>query len=66
MPVLTIGAKLDRAIPVAMHREVARKYRRVRGHYREYEEHAHWLIDEPGSDRIADDISRWLDAKVKA
>jgi pimeloyl-ACP methyl ester carboxylesterase len=65
VPLLTIGATRDRTIPVAVHRAVAEKYRRVGAEYREYEEHAHWILDEPGSERVVDDIARWLDAKVK-
>jgi len=65
VPVLTIGASRDRTIPVTVHRAVGEKYRTTGSEYREYEEHAHWILDEPGSDRVVDDIARWLDAKVK-
>lgn len=65
VPLLTIGAARDRTIPVATHRAVAEKYRRVGADYREYPEHAHWILDEPGSERVVDDIARWLDVKVK-
>jgi pimeloyl-ACP methyl ester carboxylesterase len=65
VPLLILGAAEDRTIPVAMHRAVARKYECVDAEYREYAEHAHWIMDEPGSDRVVDDVARWLDAKVK-
>lgn len=65
VPFLTLGAAKDRTIPVAFQRAVAEKYRPIGAEYREYAEHGHWLMDEPGSERIVDDISRWLDERVK-
>ncbi|PTL82859.1 alpha/beta hydrolase [Vitiosangium sp. GDMCC 1.1324] len=63
VPVLTIGAARDRAIHIDMQRRVAEKYKRV-GDYLEYANNAHWIVDEPGTERVIADIAVWLNAKV--
>lgn len=64
VPILTIGAGRDRAIPVEMHRRVAEKYREVGGDYLEYPDNAHWIIDEPGTDRVIADVASWLGSRA--
>jgi 8-oxo-dGTP pyrophosphatase MutT (NUDIX family)/esterase/lipase len=59
-PILTIAGAKDRATPPAAVRAVSAKYAAVGGAFREYPDHAHWLIDEPGTDRLAADIDAWL------
>lgn len=63
IPTLTIGAGQDRATPVQAVRRVARKYAAspCPGEYREYPGHGHWIIDEPGTGRVAADIISWLE-----
>lgn len=63
-PMLTIGAKLDRATPEGWAQATARKYSGVSGAYRCYEDHAHWIIDEPGTDQVTGDIDAWLHAAL--
>ncbi|RKG93767.1 alpha/beta hydrolase [Corallococcus terminator] len=63
VPVLTIGAARDRVIPIETQRLVADKYRQI-GKYLEYAHHAHWIVDEPGTERVIADIAAWLDEKV--
>ena len=63
-PMLTIGAKQDRTTPERGVRAVAAKYAKVGGEYRVYPDHAHWIIDEPGSDQVVADIDAWLRAKL--
>ncbi len=63
VPVLTIGAARDRVIPVETQRGVAHKYKRT-GTYLEYTHHAHWIVDEPGTERVSADIAGWLAEKV--
>jgi 8-oxo-dGTP pyrophosphatase MutT (NUDIX family)/esterase/lipase len=63
-PILTIGAGRDRTTPVAGVRAVAAKYAKAGGDYREYPDNGHWIVDEPGTDRMAADIDAWLDAKL--
>lgn len=62
IPTLTIGAGKDRATPVKAVRRVGQKYKNasVPGDYIEYPHHAHWILDEPGTDRVAGDILDWL------
>lgn len=63
IPTLTIGAARDRATPVKAVRKVAAKYAKaaVEGDYLEYPDHAHWIVDEPGSERVIADILDWFD-----
>lgn len=63
VPVLTIGAAKDRATPIADVRRIGAKYGKVGGDYREYPDNAHWIIDEPGTDKVIADIAAWLDSK---
>ncbi len=63
IPLLTIGAAQDRATPIADVRRVGAKYGRVGGDYLEYPDNAHWIIDEPGTDKVIEDIAAWLDSK---
>lgn len=66
IPTLTIGAKKDRATPVKAVRKVGEKYAKAkfRGDYLEYADHAHWIVDEPGTDEVTADILKWLTAKT--
>ncbi|WP_394849586.1 alpha/beta fold hydrolase [Pendulispora brunnea] len=63
VPTLTIGAVKDRTVPVATHRLVAEKYKRVGGDYLEYSDRAHWVLDDLGTDRTVADITNWLESK---
>lgn len=63
VPVLTIGGAKDRATPIANVRLVGAKYGKVGGDYREYPNHAHWIVDEPGTDKVIADIAEWLASK---
>jgi pimeloyl-ACP methyl ester carboxylesterase len=57
-PMLVIGAAEDRITPASVVRQVARKYPQAQ--YREYEQHAHWIIGEPDWERVANDTLSWL------
>jgi len=63
IPLLTIGGAKDRATPIDDVRRVGAKYAAVGGTYLEYPENAHWIIDEPGTDRVIEDIAAWLAGK---
>ncbi|HEX6861081.1 MAG TPA: alpha/beta hydrolase [Caulobacteraceae bacterium] len=63
VPMLVIGGALDRTTPIADVRLCAAKYARVGGEYREYPKNAHWIVDEPGTDRVIADIAAWMQAK---
>ena len=62
IPTLTIAASQDRATLPQGVRKVAAKYASspVAGDFIEYAGHAHWFIDEPGTDKVAADILGWL------
>jgi len=59
VPTLTIAAGQDRATLAQGVRKVGAKYARspVAGDFLEYPGHAHWIIDEPGTDKVSADYS---------
>jgi pimeloyl-ACP methyl ester carboxylesterase len=63
IPTLTIAASQDRATLPQGVRKVAAKYAAspVKGDFIEYPDHAHWIVDEPGTDKVVADIARWLE-----
>ncbi len=56
-PVLVIGGAKDRVTPVSVTRQIATKYKAT---YKEFANHAHWLIAEPGWEEITEYIHKWL------
>jgi pimeloyl-ACP methyl ester carboxylesterase len=58
-PVLVVSGAEDRTTPAAVVRKVAHKYKAV-STYKEFENHAHWIIGEPGWEEVAEFISDWL------
>ncbi len=62
IPTLTIAGARDRATLPKGVRKVAAKYARspVPGDFIEYPGHAHWIVDEPGTDKVVADIAAWL------
>lgn len=63
IPLLTIGGARDRATPIDDVRRVGAKYEKVGGAYIEYPNNAHWILDEPGTDKVISDIAAWLAQK---
>ncbi len=59
-PVLVVAGTQDRITPASAVRRVAEKYRRV-STYREFPDHAHWLLGEPGWQEVAEFVARWLE-----
>jgi len=59
-PMLVISGSEDRITPANIVEKIAKKYEPL-STYRSFENHAHWLIGEPGWQEIADYISAWLD-----
>lgn len=59
-PILTVGGARDRTTAIAAVRRVGQLYGAHGGDYLEYPDNAHWLIDEPGTDRIIADVIAWL------
>jgi alpha-beta hydrolase superfamily lysophospholipase len=63
VPMLIIGSGRDRTTPVADVRKAYEKYGKAGADYVEYANHGHWIVDEPGTDRVIEDIAGWLDGK---
>lgn len=60
-PLLVLAGREDRITPARVVRQVARRYG-ARAEYRELEQHAHWLVGEPGWEAIAEAVAQWLEA----
>ena len=58
-PLLVVSGAQDRITPASVVRKVAKKYKSV-STYKEFENHAHWVIGEPGWEEIAEFVSYWL------
>jgi pimeloyl-ACP methyl ester carboxylesterase len=58
-PILALAGRRDRIIPVAVSRRLASLYG-GKLKYLEFEDHAHWMLDEPGADGRARDVLAWL------
>ena len=63
IPILAITGGKDRLIPPRIVKKIARHY--PKADYRCYPDQTHWLIDEPGSEAIVDDIDSWLKGKLE-
>ena len=58
-PVLVVSGAHDRITPAPVVRKVAYKYKTV-STYKEFENHAHWVIGESGWEKIAEFVSDWI------
>ena len=61
-PVLVISGSEDRITPAKTGRKIARKYNAA---YKEFENHAHWILGESGWEDVAQYIHEWLQSKSK-
>lgn len=59
-PVLVIAGTEDRITPASVVRQVAKKYEAV-STYKEFEDHAHMVVAEPGWQEIAEYAADWLE-----
>ena len=59
-PVLVVAGSQDRITPASVVRRVARKYKAV-STYKEFDDHAHWVVTEPGWQDVANYVFRWLE-----
>lgn len=59
-PVLVIAGAEDRITPASVVRQVAKKYKAV-STYKEFGNHAHWVVAEPGWQEIAEYVAGWLE-----
>lgn len=58
-PMLVISGAEDRITPAAVVKKVHKKYKSI-STYKEFSNHAHWIMDEPKWEEIAEFISNWL------
>lgn len=58
-PVLVVAGSMDRITPASVARKIARKYQAV-STYKEFQNHAHWVVAEPGWQEVADYVNSWL------
>jgi len=58
-PMLVIGGAQDRITPVSVVRRVAKKYHKVAA-YKEFSNHAHWVVGEPQWEEVAEFALQWL------
>ncbi|HEU4585119.1 MAG TPA: alpha/beta fold hydrolase [Gemmatimonadaceae bacterium] len=56
-PLLSVGAADDHFLPPRIARSLARKYD---AEHREYAGHGHYIVGEPGWERVADDVAEWV------
>jgi pimeloyl-ACP methyl ester carboxylesterase len=61
VPTLVIGGREDRVVSESLLRFTAERYGAP---LRIYDGHAHWLMGEPGYDRIVADTGRWLEERI--
>ncbi len=59
-PMLVISGSEDRITPASVIEKIAKIYEPL-STYKSFDNHAHWVIGEPGWQEIADYISAWLD-----
>ncbi len=59
-PVLVIAGSEDRITPAVVVEKIAKKYEPL-STYKCFDDHAHWVIGEPGWQEIAGFVSAWLD-----
>lgn len=59
-PVLVVAGGEDRITPAAVVRRVAAKYKSV-STYKEFADHAHWVVGEPGWQDVASYVADWLE-----
>ena len=62
-PVLIVCGTEDRITPASVVRKVANKYKGI-STYKEFENHAHWVIGEPGWEEIAQFVADWLNQNL--
>jgi pimeloyl-ACP methyl ester carboxylesterase len=63
VPLLFVAASADRLTPPGVVRRTARRFAHV-ADYQEYAGQGHWVVGQPGWERVAADTADWLDAKA--
>lgn len=63
VPVLVLGGTHDRVVSAQLSRFTANRYG---AELVMYPDRAHWLFEEPGWERVADDVATWLERVLPA
>jgi len=63
VPLLFVGAKQDKLVPPDVVRRTAKRYGHV-SEYLEYDKQGHWVLGQPGWERVAEQAEAWLSAKA--
>jgi pimeloyl-ACP methyl ester carboxylesterase len=63
VPLLFVAAEKDRLLPPGVVRRTAKHFARV-SDYVEYEGQGHWVLGQPGWQRVADHAEAWLTGKA--
>ncbi len=63
VPLLFVAAEKDRLVPLDVVQRTAKQFAHV-SHYVEYEDQGHWVLGQPGWERVADHAEAWLTGKV--
>lgn len=63
VPLLFVAADHDRLVPPDVVRRTAKQFTRV-AQYAEYPGQGHWVLGQPGWERVAEEAATWLDGKV--
>lgn len=63
VPLLFVGAEKDRLVPPGVVCRTARQFAHV-SDYVEYEGQGHWVLGQPGWERVADQAEAWLTGKA--
>lgn len=58
-PMLIVTGVKDRIVPVTVVRKIAKKYSAI-SNYKEFENHAHWMVTEPNWQEVPEYINDWL------
>ena len=64
LPVLVVASGQDRITPAAVVKKVAAKYKHV-STYKEFPNHAHYVLGEPGWEEVAEYVHEWLARQAK-
>jgi pimeloyl-ACP methyl ester carboxylesterase len=63
VPLLFVAAENDKLTPPGVVRRAARQFAHV-SDYVEYKGHGHWVLGQPGWERVAEETVAWMDAKA--
>lgn len=63
VPLLFVAAENDKLTPPGVVRRASRQFAHV-SDYVEYKGQGHWVLGQPGWDRVAEETAAWLDAKA--